>query len=293
MTDTPTHTAGTNPPTRPTEKQGGNLAIQKAAKDLKEMYKGNLSNNFLIYGGTGAGKTTLIRTCRAPILVHSFDPDGTRALEGPMDSLPYDTCIDNGKIMVDTQFERENPSKPTAYTAWMREMDKLEAMGMFDHLGTFVLDSLTTFGAAVLNEVMKNASKGNRAGETPQQDDWLPQMVRVENSIRKILNYKCDFLLIAHDAKVKDEVTGRTQTDILVTGKLARRIPTVFSEQYHAETTEKSSGIERNLLTAKTGSYYAKTGMGKNGLLDTREPADIKAMLKKCGRDYADKPSIL
>jgi len=279
------------------EIQGGNLTIKKAAEDLRNMYKTSTTNNFLIYGGTGAGKTTSLRTCRAPVLVHSFDPDGTRSLEGPINSIPYDTCIDNGKIMVDARFEKEDPGNPTVYALWSKEMDRLEKMGMFDHIGTFAIDSLTFFGAAILNEVMKNARGGgkiiNRAGDTPQQDDWMPQMVKIENSIRKILSLPCDFVLIAHDAKVKDEVSGKTQCDILVTGKLSRRIPALFSEQYHAETLEKSTGVERLFLTQKTGTYYAKTGMGSNNRLDIREPADIKAMLKKCGRDATDKPSIM
>ncbi len=270
-------------------KKGGNINIQKAAKNLRDMYKTSTSNNFLIYGGTGAGKTTLIRTARTPILVHSFDPDGTRALEGKINTIPYDTNIDNGKIMVDTRFEHEDPLKPTVFKLWLKEMEKLKAMKMFDHLGTFVLDSLTTFGSSILNSVMADDS---RAGATPQQNDWLPQMVRIENSIRQILSLPCDFILIAHDAKVKDEISGKLQTDLLVTGKLTRRIPTLFSEQYHAEAIEKASGVERVLLTAKTGSYYAKTGMGKNGELATREPADIKAMLRKCGRTADDKPNL-
>lgn len=278
-------------------KKGGNIQIKKAAEELRNMYKGSTSNNFLVYGGTGSGKTTLIRTCRTPILVHSFDPDGTRALEGDFKSLGYDTSVDNGKILINNSFENEIPAKPTAYAAWMKEMDRLEAMGMFNHLGTFVIDSLTFFGQAILNEVMKNARGGgkviNRAGDTPQQDDWMPQMVRIENSLRRILALPCDFMLVAHDAKVKDEVTGRTQCDILVTGKLSRRVPALFSEQYHAETLEKAGGVQYQLLTQKTGTYYAKTGMGKDGLLDIREPSDIKAMLKKCGRDASDKPSII
>ena len=70
-------------------KQGGNLEIKKAAESLRNMYKTSTTNNFLIYGGTGAGKTTLIRTMRAPILVHSFAPDGTRSLEGNIRTIPY------------------------------------------------------------------------------------------------------------------------------------------------------------------------------------------------------------
>jgi ABC-type phosphate transport system ATPase subunit len=36
--------------------------------------------NALICGDSGSGKTSLLRTCRRPILVHSFDPGGNKGL---------------------------------------------------------------------------------------------------------------------------------------------------------------------------------------------------------------------
>jgi hypothetical protein len=280
------------------------LKINKSAEAIRAQYKTSSSartTNFIIYGGTGSGKTSLLRSCRTPVLLDSFDPGGGSVLEGPVPWSPYDSCIDNGKILVDTRFEGDDPAKPTKFELWDKVYQERKRDKFFDLLGTYALD-LTSFSQAVMNYVI---NKYGRSGNTcvvkdgkpvfngvPQQQDYLPQMVYIEAVIQSILSYDCDVVLIGHDSMVKDDVTGMVMKDLMITGKLTRRIPLLFSEMYHAEVRSSATGNSYELLTTKTGTYQAKTRMGKGGELAIREPGDIKAMLKKCNRNFEDKPAI-
>jgi hypothetical protein len=239
---------------------------------------------------------------RTPILVHSFDPGGCAVLEGQVPWSPYDTCIDNGKILVDTRFEGEDPAEPTKFELWDKVYHQLRRDKFFDLLGTFVIDSLTTFSQCIMYYILKKEGRAGSAQITkegkkiysgiPHQNDWMPQMMYIENAIRDMLSFSCDLVLLAHDSAVKDEITGKVMKDINVTGKLTRRLPLLFSEMYHTETIESSAGIQYKLLTRKDGTYQAKTRMGKGGELELRENADIKVLLKKCNRNYQDKPNL-
>ena len=108
-----------------------NIVIDKTAQEIHEMYQKSASansTNFLIYGGGGTAKTSLLRTCRTPVLVHSFDPGGCSVLEGQSPFYKdYDTCIDNGKILVDSRFEKEDPKNPRAFEEWDREYHRLKS----------------------------------------------------------------------------------------------------------------------------------------------------------------------
>jgi hypothetical protein len=78
----------------------------------------NKSFNALIYGSMGSGKTNITRTCRGPVLIHSFDPGGTKTVRDE---------IEKGKIYADTRFEIEDPFKPTAFVLWDKTYHRLIA----------------------------------------------------------------------------------------------------------------------------------------------------------------------
>ena len=124
------------------------LDIKVEGAKLRDIYKTSKhshTTNFLIYGGVGSGKTYSLRTARAPVLVHSFDPGGSSVLEKE---------IKNGRIIVDTRFEIENPANPSAFRLWDAEFHRLLRIGFFEHLGTYAIDSITTWGQAALNEIL-------------------------------------------------------------------------------------------------------------------------------------------
>ncbi len=256
------------------------LDIKQTLSEIQQMYKDNsrtTSFNALVYGPMGSGKTRLLSTCRLPVLVHSFDPGGTTTIRDE---------IAAGKIIADNRFEGDDPKNPKVAQLWDREYSRLKQGGVFDKIGTFAIDSGTTFSGAFMNEVLK---KAGRAGGTPQQNDYLPTMVMLENAIKDITALPCDFVFICHEDTDKDEATGKLFVGPLLIGKLKYRIPILFDEIYYATTTETSAGVNYKLLTRSTGLYKARTRLGKGGLFETYEEQDIKKLLKKAGYSTEDK----
>ncbi len=271
-----------------------NLEIRVEAQKLYQMYKEDPrtgSFKAIIYGGIGSGKTSMLRTCRLPVHIDSFDPGGTKVLrgEGILNGTLYLDEMSKGNIICDTRYEVENPMSPTAAVLWDKEFGKRLEMGYFNRLGTYVIDSMTTWAQDIMYEVMR---KAGRTGGVPQQNDWLPQMTIIENAMRKFLSLPCDCILIGHDSADKDESTGRMFVSLMITGKLVKRVPLLFDEIWMAQTKETSKGIEYQLLTKSTGLFTARSRLCNKGQILEYEQPNIKAILEKAGLPTDDKPSL-
>lgn len=267
------------------------LSIKKHAEDIRKMYEEDPRNrtfNGIIHGPIKTGKTSLLKTCPKPVLVHSFDPGGTDVLKD---------LINEKKILADTRFEIEDPFKPKAFRLWEDEFNYLYKINYFDHIGTFAIDSMTTWAQTIMYEVIRKAvlsPKGKKAqremGEAPREQDWLPQMAFIENYIRKFLSLPCNCILLGHSDQPKDRernVIG--DLGIMITGKLRERVPALFSEIYYLKIKDYKKET-RELLTKPTYGIQAGTRLGNGGKLDAKEPADIGKIMKKVGLDTTDKP---
>lgn len=241
-------------------------------EQLQKMYKEQEQNkrfNAIIYGPIGSGKTRLLRTCRQPIFVDSFDPGGSKTNRA---------MIDEGKMFVDTRWELEDPEKPTVFEAWDKEYDRRKKGGFFGQLGTYAIDSSTTMAATIMNVILK---KAGRAGTFPFQNDYGPAMSILENAVKDFTTLPCDVVLICHEEYMKDEATGRMFVGPLFWGKLKGRVPLLFDEIYHTESKETSSGVKYTLLTKSTGLVQARTRLGTDGIFDANEEPNITKMLQK------------
>lgn len=241
---------------------------------LKGMYKEQAQNsryNAIIYGPMGTGKSRLLRTCRPPIFVDSFDPGGTKTNR---------KMIEAGQMFADTRWELEDPSAPTVFPIWDKEYDRRKSEGFFSQIGTYALDSATTFAACIMNTIL---AKAKRAGTFPFQQDYGPAMAILENVIKDFTTLPCDVILICHEDVKKDEATGRMFIGPLFWGRLTGRVPLLFDEVYHAESKETSAGVKYSLCTKANGLVQARTRLGTDGIFEQNEDPDIMKLLRKAG----------
>lgn len=246
---------------------------------LQQQYAANKrarSFKALVLGRYGTGKTCFAVTGRKPVLFHSFDPGGTTSIR---------QLIDAGAVLPDIRFEEEDSKNPTAFNLWVEEMKKLEQENAFHQIGTYVLDSLTTFSAAVMNQILFKAGK---VGAKPTWDEYSAEHNHIIHSILELTRLPCDVIITAHLESEKDEVSGRLGTVPLVTGKLKTRIPNLFDEVYVMLPRETPTGITYGVLTRNTGYYQAKSRLGNQNQLEASEAANLKVILQKTGMPFAD-----
>lgn len=261
------------------------LDVAKRIQEIRAMYDAKPQNtkaNFLIYSRTGAGKTKLLATCPAPILIHSFDPGGTKTIKPE---------IDKGRVIVDNRFEAETGEKDGGrlmYKEWQDEFNKLKRMGFFDLIGTYVIDSGTRWLASQMNEIGRQEKRSY--GEV-QIQDHNKQQIFAADAITTMLALPCNFVMTGHMESYEDKTDGRTHMSLLAHGKNKIKIPLLFDEFYYLDVQETSKGLERRLLTQITGKHEARTRIGGPGLgnFDMWEKPDIAYLLKKAGYPYEDK----
>lgn len=259
----------------------------KRIKQIQEADPRFKTFNAIIYGQPKMGKTSIISTCPGPILVHSFDPGGSKVLADD---------IDKGRVLVDTRFENDDPYNPRAFDLWCREFDKLESSGFFDVVGTYCLDSMTTWAQCIMQQIIKEASqrqKGRSIKDAPRQQDWMPQMNKIEVYMRKFVSLPCNCILLGHDhQKTDDEGRNVGPRQLMITGKLNKRVPALFDEVYYL-TKANAVTSERKLLTQPKNNISAGSRLARSGKVLEMEDPDIRTILKKVGFPHEDKGNWL
>jgi hypothetical protein len=258
------------------------INVKAEAEKLRTMYLEDprqSSFNALLLGETGTGKSYILRTARMPALVDSFDQGGTKCLRPE---------IESGKVLADTRYEAEDPKKPFAFTLWNDVFKQRLRDDFFSNLGTYMLDSSTSWSEAIMNSILK---KAGIAGEPPRwAHDYDPQKIIIRNHLNVLLNLPCDFILTGHLEADKDEATGKIRMRYMIVGKGTVLFPLKFDEIYVMDPKETSKGTEYRLLTQTTGHHLAASRLGRGGIFDMYEKPNIKALLKKAGLPHQDKP---
>jgi len=226
-------------------------------------------------------------------LIDSFDKGGSKCLT------PW---IKKGEIYVDTRWEAEDPNLPSVYVEWAKEMNRRHKIGFFDEIGTYCIDSCTSWGEAIMNHFLWKSKGSPRKGyERGAPDDydthWGPQKSKISNHVNRLTTLPCDFILTGHlkaiyTDKKKEVLEGYK---LNVTGDLKILLPTLFDEIYisKSKSVPKSEaypkGVRYFLTTVSVGHYIARSRLAVTGEFEKEEEPDIKRLLKKAGYSTEDK----
>lgn len=277
------------------------LNIHKTIEEIKAQYAVDEARgyNLMVYGQAGTWKTSASITCPRPIYIQSFDRHGWSSIKDH---------VDGKSVIVDTRFEGAFGSRmhaktnKTIYEYWEDEFKRMADEGFFDHIGTFVIDSATTWALSIMDQVRKTGGKAMVKGSwimnknmTPDQKDWQIQMECIKMALDDFLSLPCNCYLICHEVTESNEDTGRVMTYPLLTGRLKEQIPPMFDEVYHTTVQTKSSGNHIVLLTQNDGSFIAKSRLsGTPPKLNRYEEFNIKELMRKVGlgKEAEDKPPL-
>jgi hypothetical protein len=270
------------------------LVVKNRIAQIRELYANSSSvySNILVAGVHGSGKTQLYSTCPTPVHIDSFDPGGTT-------TAALQPLIQSGDVIVEL-FENDDWDNPFTYRAWERSFIEKQKSGYFELIGTYGLDSATNWVIALMGQIMK-VGKGKNVkphpGGNPYESDYLHQQLIAANILKRdIMSLPCHTLITGHLTFIQDKDEEgnvlNTRADMLMWGKLAMLFPLVFDENYVMLVKRTSSGPEHQILTGSDGLYQAKTRMG-GAKFAQKEVPDIRALLKKAGKNYEDKPKII
>lgn len=234
--------------------------------------------NLLLMGRMGAGKTYMMKTARKPVLIHSFDPGGTKGLEEEKK---------NGSIIVNSAFEQDTLEKPKAFNAWMKEFAKLLKLGVFDRIGTYVIDGLTMLISAAKTQ-LHDEFKSKTPNGVLDQARWQLLQIRLTNSIKLFCGQSCDFILMSHIHKGEDPFTQAPIRVLAAPPSLQVGIPILFDEIWDLQIKNTSKGPDRHIVTAISANTCARTRIG-TGVFNLAEEPHIKNLLRKAGRPCEDK----
>lgn len=260
------------------------LEIKKDLQQIAEAYQSRPRHglsSMLIYGVSGGGKTALLPTAPAPVLVYQFDPDGCETI---IDYVTGQHGKDRRVYPIDLSMD--DPTNPTSFRDFARDLKERKRTDFFNNIGTVALDSVTTFGHNVMSWVQKQ--NGN-VGKAPEIQEWGLQVIKIRDTILELLSLPCHVIVTGHEGVDQDDLLKVLIGSVAVTKSLKITLPALFSEVYRLKVEQKSKGMERKLVTVPDGKWVGKTRMGHGGSLGEEVDLNIREILKKVGKQWEDK----
>lgn len=212
-----------------------------------------LSNNgvkILVYGQSGAGKTTLIKTLPKPLILSA--EGGLLSLQ--KDNLPY--------------IEIKNMSDLHEAYSWLIETEEGKSFQ------SIALDSISEIAEVVLG-TEKAAAKDPRQAYGAMQD----QMTQLIRAFRDLPGRHVYFS--AKVEKQQNEMAQLLHSPSMPGQKLGQMLPYFFDEVFALRVGQNENGEQQRMLMCATdGIWVAKD---RSGLLGPWENADLGAIIAKIG----------
>jgi hypothetical protein len=230
----------------------------------------------LIYGLSGAGKTSCALGFPGPMYVADFDgkiSSGANFWEAKdpkrLESIHFDNfqpTAANGGVRVYRKFEQK-----------LVELEELAKQGKFP-FKTFVLDSLTSFGDMALQAIMADNPGVKRVDpRTPAMQDYLILSANFKPMIYRLLALPCNVVTVGHLAAEKDSEGNLVGYRPALPGKLPELLPILFQEVYRAYVETIEGKPVHIAQTRPTNLYVARTQVSD---MPPKVPLSFEAMDK-------------
>jgi len=213
----------------------------------------------LAYGLSGSGKTCFATGFPGPIWAADFDGKISSAASF------HKGTAQAGLI------EYEDYSAHRDWPKFVKRCNEIMALPKEGFpFKTLIIDSITTFSAALMSEVIRQNPEGKRqkvnATLVPMISDYQLAIFHFKDLVRNLLAMKdrCNIVMTAHYIQDKDETTGEVIAQPLIFGKeLPGWLPMVFEEVYRCYAERKDGKTKFTGQSRAERKYIARTQITK------------------------------
>lgn len=212
------------------------------------------AHRILMLGDTGAGKTAQILTLPGKKFAYLFDANALLTLQGydvDYEEFLPDIVSAAATSLAKGKGDQRSSISSDVYLQFEREWDERLKSGFFDAYDWICFDSATTLLDLIMDRVL---TINGRYGQWPGQDDWGPQMVAFTNLVRSANSLGKGIFMTGHLEAEKDKTTSVLAMSPMLTGKLKKRVPLLFSDIFYADSqTDKDGHPQFRIQTMPSG----------------------------------------